>query len=331
LATQTPILRVLGGLLFILAGVAYYLGISIASSIFLLFIAAGVAVVLVGVFGRRVRGGDVAIFVIGLLVLSVFISPGFGPGNPGSERITHSAARSAVSAHQIDLLASADIGSISISYTNRSDLAYQVNFTRSAFPFALWPGASPSTSLANETRDGDFILNATAHSYDVSVAIGIGYVLNVTASTGTGNVDLRTSASETLGAVSLQSGTGSVSGNFTSQSVGSVRLETGTGSVSVSSNHLAPSGRRVPMSLTTGTGSVSLKMKLPSGTAVSLTASAGFGSVSHNLPGFLVNQQSSTGSSLVAAAGDVNTAESSFVMQLSTGTGSVSVDSQFLG
>ena len=80
-------------------------------------IAAGVAVVLVAVFGRRVNGGDVAIFVIGLLVLSVFISPGIGPGPSGSERITHSAARSAVSAHQGDLLASAEPGSISASYT----------------------------------------------------------------------------------------------------------------------------------------------------------------------------------------------------------------------
>ncbi len=110
-----------------------------------------------------------------------------------------------------------------------------------------------------------------------------------------------------------------------------MRLEPGTGSVSLSSTHFAPRGARVPVSLRTGTGSADLKMKLPSGTAVSLTASAWFGSVSHNLQGFLVNQQSSTGSNLVATAGDIDTAATSFVMQLSTGTGSVNVNSQFLG
>lgn len=330
MATRVPILRILGGLFFILAGLAYYLGVTIASSASLIFIAAGVVVVVLALFGHRARGGDVALFVIGLLVLAAFISPGIGPGTSVSDRISHSAGKAAVSARQIDLVASADVGSISVSYSSRGDLAYQVNFTRSPFPFGLWPGASPYASLTNETRGGELELNATARSYDVSVSIGTGYVLNVTASTGTGNVELKALAGETLGAVSLQSGTGSVNANLTTKSTGSVRLETGTGSVSLSSNHFAPNGARVPVSLKTGTGSVDLKMKLPNGTAVSLSASAGFGSVSHNLQGFLVNQESSTGSNLVATAGDVNTASSSFVVQLSTGTGSVSVTSRFL-
>jgi hypothetical protein len=331
MASRIPVLRILGGLLFILAGLAYYLGVTVASSAGLLFIVAGAVVVLLAAFGHRARAGDVAIFVVGLLVLGVFISPGVGLGPSGSERISHDAAKGTVSAHQIDLLVSTDVGSITVAYSSRSDLAYQVNFTRSSFPFLLWPGASPLASLTNETRGGEFVLNATARSYDVSVAIARGYFLNVSASTGTGNVNLNGLSTEALGAVSLQSGTGSVNGNFTSKSIGSVRLETGTGSVSLFSNHFSPNGARVPVSLTTGTGSVSLKMMLPSGTAVSLTASAGFGSVSHDLNGFLVNQQSSTGSNLVATAGDMNTAAASFVIQMSTGTGSVSVSSQFLG
>ncbi len=206
MATRVPVLRILGGLFFVLAGLAYYLGVTIASSASLIFIAAGAAVVLLALFGHRARGGDVAIFVIGLLVLGAFVSPGVGPGASVSDRVTHSAARTAVQAHQIDLVASADIGSISISYSSRGDLAYQVNFTRSPFPFGLWPGINPSASLTNETRRGEFILNATARSYDVSVAIGTGYVLNVTASTGTGNVGLKALAGEALGRSSSRAG-----------------------------------------------------------------------------------------------------------------------------
>jgi hypothetical protein len=174
------------------------------------------------------------------------------------------------------------------------------------------------------------MLNATARSYDISVEIGAGYILNITASTGTGSVNVRSLAGETLGVVSLQSGTGSVNGNLTSRSIGAIRFEAGTGSVSLSSNHLAPSGARVPISLKTGTGAVDLNMKLTGGTAVSLTASAGLGSVNHNLQGFLVSTQSSR-SNLEATAGDISGAATSFVIQLSTGTGSVTVDSQFLG
>ncbi len=329
---QVPILRILGGLFFVLAGAAYYFGITVASSVALVFIAGGAAVIVLGLFGHRAHGGDVALFVIGLLVLSAVITPGIGAPGPGSgELVTYTATKTAVPTHQIDLRASADIGSINFFYTGRSDLAYQVNFTRAPSPFALWPGSSPLASLTNETRGGVLLLNATARSYDISVAIGTGYIVDVTASTGTGSVGMKASASEPLGAVSLQSGTGSVGANLTSASVGGIRLQTGTGSVSLTSSHLAPSGARVPMSLSTGTGTVDLRMKLPNGTAVSLTASAGFGSVSHNLQGFLVSQESSTGSNLVAKAGDINSAQNSFVIDLSTGTGSVTVNSQFLG
>lgn len=331
MAPQFPIIRILGGLFFVLAGVVYYLGITLTASIALVFIGGGAAVLLLAVLGHRAHGGDLAVFVIGLLVLSAFLTPGIGAPSPGSERVTHTVTKAGLSAHQIDLLASADTGSINIFYSDKPDLGYQVNFTRSPLPFGLWPGFNPATSLTNETRGASFFLNATARSYDLSVAIGTGYVLNITATTGTGSVNVRSLAGETLGSVSLESGTGSVNGNLTSLKVGAIRFQAGTGSVNLNSNHLAPNGARVPVTLSAGTGSVNLKMKLTSGTAVSLTASAGFGSVSHNLQGFVVNQQSSAGSKLEASAGDINTAAASFVVHLTTGTGSVSANSQFLG
>jgi hypothetical protein len=65
LATQIPIFRILGGLFFVLAGVAYYFGVTVASSAALLFVIAGATVVLLALFGHRARPGDIAIFVLG--------------------------------------------------------------------------------------------------------------------------------------------------------------------------------------------------------------------------------------------------------------------------
>jgi len=313
----------------VLAGLAYYLGITFAFSGALIFVAAGVAVVLLALFGHRARGGDIAIFIIGLLVLGAFVTPGIGPGTAMSQSITHTVEKTSLSTTEINLVAKDDVGNVNVFYTTRGDLAFQVNFTRSSFPFGFFAGL-PSTSLTNETIGGVFTLNATAHSYDTSVAIGRGYLLNITANTGTGNVDVKGRSSERLGTVSLQTGTGNVDGNLTSQSVGGISIQAGTGSADLFSSHLAARGAGLPITIMTGTGSVDLEMKLVGGTAVSIDASAGLGSVSHNLQGFVVSSQSSR-AHLVATAGDVDTAPTSFVVQASTGTGSVTVDAQFLG
>jgi hypothetical protein len=329
LATRIPILRILGGLFLVTAGLAYYFGVTVAFSASVIFIAAGAAVILLALLRHSASAGDVAIFVISLLVLGLFLTPGIGTGPSSSQRITYTATKTNLSATQIDLVASDDVGNIHVSYSGRSDLAYQVNFTRSTFPFGFFAGL-PSASLTNETRGGAFLLNATAHSYDLSIAIGTGYLLNVTANTGTGNIDMNTLSNERLGSVSLQTGTGNIDGNLTALSVGRISLQAGTGNVHLSSGRLSPNGPRVPISLMTGTGNVDIDMKLASGTALSIDASAGLGGVSNNLQGFTVSSQSSR-SHLLATAGDVNTASASFVVQASTGTGSVTVDAQFLG
>ncbi len=327
---SVPMLRILGGLLVVIAGLAYYFGVTIAAPVSLFFIAAGLAVILLAAFGRRARPGDVAIFVIGLIVLGAVVSSGLGAPRT-SEEISKTVTRAQILSQRIEIVASTDVGSINISYSNRGDLGYQVNFTRSAFFFpTLFPGVSPLASLTNETKEGTLVLNATSRSYDVSIAVGTGYLLNVTATTGTGSIDVRTFSGEALGTVSLQSGTGSITANLTSRSIGPVTLQEGTGSITLSSSHLAPSGQRVPITLSTGTGSINFKVNFPTGTAASVDASSGMGSVNHNLQGFSVSPESST-SKLIATAGDVNAVGKSFVIQASTGLGSVTLESQFVG
>jgi hypothetical protein len=319
----------LGGLFFVLAGLAYYLGVTVAFSGALIFIAAGAAVILLALLRHRASAGDVAIFIVGLLVLGAFLTPGIGVGPASSQRVTYMVAKTALSSQKIDLLTYSNVGNIKVSYSTRSDLAYQVNFTRSSFPFGFF-GGLPLTSLSNETQGGTFTLNATARWYDISVAIGTGYLLNVTANTGTGNINVNGLSSERLGDVSLNTGTGSIDGNLTSLAVGWIDAQAGTGSVTLYSSHLAPSGARLPITLKTGTGSVDLSMKLANGTAVSIDASAPLGGVTHDLQGFAVSSQSSR-SSLQATAGDLDTAASSFVVQVTAGTGSVTIDASFSG
>jgi hypothetical protein len=328
LTSRVTILRVLGGLFIVLAGLVYYLGITIASSASLVFIVAGIAVVLLALSGHRARGRDAALFVIGLLLLAAVISPGIGPSQ-GSQSISHTVTSLELQPSRIQLIASTDTGGISVSYSAKSNLAYQVNFTRSSFAFGIF-GSIPFAALSNETRDGFFVLNATAHSYGISVAVGTGYVLNVLATAGTGSITVNARPSERLGVVSLKSGTGSVTANLTCRSVGDVELLAGTGSVNLESNHFAPNGTRIPVKLHAGIGSANLDVRLANGTAVLLEASAGFGSVNQDLQGFTASPQS-TRSNFVAQSGEVSAAGPSFIVQASTGTGSVTVKAQFLG
>lgn len=322
-------LRILGGLFFILGGLAYYWGVTLGASGAILFVGAGVAVILLAAAGHRASAGDVAIFVVGLLVLAALVTPGIGQPSPGSpSRAYYMAQSSAIPQHEVDLVAKTDVGSISVSFSNSTTLGYEVNFTRSLFPFQIFSGLTSYSSVSNTTIGDVLVVNATARAYDISVTVGKGYVLDINASTGTGSVSVRSSAEQTLGWVYLQSGTGSVSGDLTSASIGETSLQTGTGSVSLSSEHLSPKGQGVPISLETGTGSVTLNVKLAAGVGVTLDASTAVGSVSHNLPGFTVSPDSSR-TSLSATAGATGAA-SSFRMHLTSGTGGVTADAQFL-
>ncbi len=327
---RVPILRTVGALLIISAGAAFLLGITVTSSVSLVFIFVGAAILLLALLGRGSKRGDVALFAVGLLILATFTSTDVGALSPGTQRISHTVMKAMLSNQLIDLVASTDKGGISIFYSTKSNLAYQVNFTRTSSSFGSLGGSIPSTSLTNETQEDVFVLNATAHSYDISIAIGTGYLVNMTANTGTGSINVKGPGGVRLGNVFLQSGTGTITANLTSQSIREVALQAGTGSISLYSNHLTPNGARIPVKLQAGTGSVNLDVKIVKGTAVLLEASAGLGNVNQNLQGFTVSSQS-TRSNLVAQAADVSAAGGSFIVQASTGAGSVTVNAQFTG
>ena len=330
MTSQIPILRVLAVLFFIMAGLSYYFGVAVAFSAVLVFFAVVAVVTVLALLGHRGKRGDIVFFVIGLLTLAAFVSPGIGRGFSAAQLISHTVTRASLSDQLIYVVASTDVGGINVFFSPKTALAYQVNFTRNAFPLGIFGGVAPSTSLTNQTQEGVFILNATAHSYDISIAVGTGYFVNVTASARTGSVAVRSSPVEELGSVFLRSDTGGITANLTSQSVREVSLQAGTGSINLFSSHLAPSGTRIPVKLHAGTGSVNLDVKIATGTKVLLEASTGLGGVNQSLQGFTISPYS-TRSDLVAQAGDVSAAGESFIVQASAGTGSVNVGAEFTG
>jgi hypothetical protein len=322
-----PVFRVAAGSVFVLAGAFAYYGVTFEASLALVLVIAGAAILIAVFAGHRSHPGDVAIFVIALLALAAVGSGLNFQAGTGTVVASYSATSSQVATNQVMLFAKTNTGSISIDLSPNASLGYQVIFRHSTgFPF--FPFGPSTYTLTNNTRSGVFFLNASADYMSIEVTLGEKYFTNITASTGTGSVDLAAGQNVSFGDVSIDSGTGSVSANITAKSISKLYMNTGTGSVDFTSNYLGPSGAKVPITLSTGTGSVTFKANIPTSTAVSLNASTGLGSITHNLSGFTVSQSSSN--KLVASAGDTSTAADSFLISVSTGTGSVEVTAQFV-
>ncbi|MGD0477158.1 MAG: hypothetical protein ABSB29_03195 [Nitrososphaerales archaeon] len=311
---RVSIIRVLGGVAFVLAGLLAYYGITFGHSVFLLFMFAGAAVIVVAVTGHRPRGRDIAIFILGVLVLSG-VAAGYAPGN----RVTTcSATTDQVHATKIALSVSATTGSVSIFFRDKGNLAYQVNFSRSLGPFAL-PFVGENT-VTNSTSGGVFTLKITSSMSGVEVFLRHGYSVSISATAGTGSIDLAAPSSEDVRSVSLSTTTGSVNAVVDSSTIESLDLHTTTGSISLVSNHLGTSGQKVPVSLSTSLGSLSIRLNISVNVAVSLKATTGLGSINHDLVGFSVTTDKSN--NLVASAGSPETAPRSFLVSTSTNLGS---------
>jgi hypothetical protein len=312
---RIPIIRVLGGVAFVLAGLLAYYGITFGNSAFLLFILAGAAVIVVAVSGHRPPGGDIAIFILGVLVLSG-VAAGYSPGN---QVTTYSATTDQVHATKIVLSVSADTGSVSILFGDRGNLAYQVNFTRSFGPF-VFPLGNGENVLTNSTSGGVLNLKTTSSTSDVKVYVRRGYSVNVTATTGTGSIDLTAPSSEDLRSISLSTTTGSVNAVVDSSTIQSLDLRTTTGSINLASDQLGTSGQKVPVTVSTSLGSLNIRLNIAASVAVSLQATTGLGSINHDLVGFSVTTDKSN--NLVASYGSPGSAPHSFLVSTSTDLGS---------
>jgi hypothetical protein len=317
---RIPILRVLGGIFFVLAGIFEYYGIGLSIAVPAVFVLAGMAVILVAFAGHSVTGGDIAVFVIGLLVLGAVAA---SLAVPMGESVSFSATTPQMGAHSIDVVASAGVGSVKLLFSNNSNLAYQVNFTR---PITFFPFQPSAYSLNNRTIGNTLILNATSQFAEITITVGSKYPVDINATSGTGSITVRAPGGEVKRA-NLYAGTGSIDAIINSQAVTSIRLTAGTGSVSLDSSSLAPAGSGVPISISTGTGSIHVDVAIPRGDGVSLSAMASFGSLSHSLSGFTIAQDTS---SMLKATGGNSSSSQSFAISLSAGTGSVNISARIV-
>lgn len=316
-----PILRVFGGALFVLAGILAYFGVGFGASAILLLVVGGVVVLFAALLGHRAKPIDITVFILGMLVLGA-VSIGYAPGY---QTTSYYATRDQVHANAISIDVSSSTSSISLVFTNRTDFAYQVNFTKPSWG-SSFAGSGPDT-ITNSTMNGVFHLDVSSTWSSVSMLLGKGYSFDVEATTGTGSIDMQ-APGVALGNVTLHSSTGSVNALIDSPAMQSLELQADTGSVNLVSHILGAAGPSVPVTLTTSTGSVSVSLSIASQDAVSLTATTSLGSVSHDLRGFTVNQ--STNTNLIATAGDVQAAPRSFVITAVASLGSVNLDIGFV-
>ncbi len=163
-----PVIRILGGIFFILAGIFAYYRFAIGLALPFLFVGAGAAFLLVAIAGHRASGGDIAIFVIGLLVLGS-VASGLTIGR--TQTVTYSATKNQVNAHQMLLKASTNFSSIDIGFSNRKGLAYQVNFTGS-IPFL--PVSMGQPFFSNRTINGVLLLEARSSGDAIAITLGEG-------------------------------------------------------------------------------------------------------------------------------------------------------------
>ena len=302
----------------------WYYGVNFGFSFALVLVAAGVAVIAIGVLGHRARPGDIALFIVALLVLAAVASSNY-TFTSGTEQ-TFSATPSQVSSSHIAVLANTNFGSITINLSNNASLAYRVVFGKTfSFPFFSFNVGNQSKSFTNKTRNGVLILNATSSTQSITITLGAGYQVDVNATAGTGSITIDSaSRTQKLGVVYATTGTGSISATIDSSNLSYLYLNGGTGSINLQSDYLSPSGRQVPISISTGTGSLNCNVNVPNNVAVDLSASNGFGSISKNLQGFTISE--STNNQLKASLGDTTSASRSFVMDLSVGTGSLNIN-----
>jgi len=322
LAQSFSPLRLVAGVVFILSGALAYFRVNLGLSTALVFVLAGVAVIAVGMLGRRARPADVAILIIALIIFAgVASSANYSTVNTRTYNVT----RGEIAASRIEIDSNTRFGGITVKFSGNSDLGYQVAFRQTTFqfPFSFQIFGNSSNSISNFTRDGTLFLSANSTSADIIVTLGPGYLISINATAGTGSIEVDSSTlNQRFGHISLSTGTGSIDTHIDTTGISSLNLQTGTGSVSFNSNYLSPSGSKIPIMVSTGTGSLTFNSKFPSAVGVNISASNGFGTISKNLTGFRILQSSN--GALVASEGSLG--GSSFEVTLSVGTGLMNVD-----
>ena len=322
-----PVLGILAGLVFILAGLSAMFRFEFGFSLALVFVFAGTAVVLVALFGFRIHVWDLVLFIVALIILANVVGLNYYQ-NSRYAISSYSVGSQYVQAPRINIIATSGFGGINVRFSSNTDLAYQVLFQNSFFGFPFL-NFGTGTTLTNQTRDGILYLNANSQG-SITITIGINYIVSVNATTGVGSISFVSPSSPeaSVQSVSLETGAGSLDAQINADNVSWISLKTGTGSIEFTSNYLDASGPNTPIFVNSGAGSINTNFKIANNTAVQIDATSGLGSISQHLTGFTIG--TSSNSHLVASSGNTETASRSFLMTLSVGTGSINISGQML-
>jgi hypothetical protein len=300
----------------VVAGILSYYDVSLGNLAAVVLVLGGAVVVVAATVGLRPRPWDIALFLVGTVVLAG-VTYGY---NGGASVAYYSATTSQVHSTRFSLEVTSSTGSIDIAFTDKPGLAYAVNFTRPLPFFALFPLGS--NSVTNSTTNGVFTLHVKAAS-DVSIALGKEFTTDVSALSDTGPIDLEGNGNLPLGNVSLTSSTGSIDAVLSSLSIDSLQIASSTGAVSLSSGVLGTGHRSAPVSMTSSTGSVNLRANIQGSDSATLTAGTDLGSISHSLTGFTVTTDTST--SLDAHTPTNPFSRGSFAISASSNLGSITL------
>ena len=324
-----PILSLLSGIVFILAGLSAYFRFETNFSIALIFVVAGAAVVLVGLTGFRIHGWEIAIFVISLIVLGGVISTNYYQTNTRSV-YTYSVADLPANVSGIDIVATTGVGSIKVGYSTNTDLAYQITFENTVFGFPFTNLVPSNFTLTNQTSNNILYLNVTSSSAAITITLGMSLATSIKAIAGTGSIDFTTptNGEVNLQSVSLETSTGSVNAKIEARNISGIALKSSTGSVNFASDYLSPSSKNIPISISSSVGSVNINMKTANDAAIGINATNSLGSISQHLSGYTILE--STNNHLVASAGNINSAEKSFLVTINSGLGSINISGELV-
>ncbi len=273
---------VVSGILFILTGILTYLQVSIYSLGSLLLIGAGIVVILLGFFRYHPTSDALVVFIISLLVFSLFSSGSF---TFTAQSRTFSFTRAQPRYQMISKLAlsvSESVGSIDVAFVDDANLIVNLTYGRrsgSAF-FPPFFGSFEAPSVTNVTSGTSLMVSGSAGISSLTVLIGNVDVSSLNAKPQTGSLSIRIPDNAKVTSLDVETSTGSISITFATRTLTSLRAVASTGSVNIDAQY-RDLPRNATLFASASTGSVDLILNTNSniGVDLSATASTTFGSI----------------------------------------------------
>jgi hypothetical protein len=281
------LLEILGGLLFVLAGMVNLAGYVVDGAFGLSLLAAGVALVFYAL--KRPNGilRGAGFFTVGLLVLGAVASGGFSMEAPNTS-LVFSAAKALVPQHFFVVTANTGGGSIRLTYSSDPSTAYRVTFRYAEG--GSFPSLTIVPKLTNSSNADVFHLNLNGAGAEIDIVLGRGYALNASLHSSAGNVEFTQEPGQQVLSLDCTTSAGNVEVSATS--VPYINCRSSAGNVDATIGAYSVTGIAF---LATSAGDVDLVLKADSSTGLWVRGSTTMGNLqASDVQGMTVLAQSST-------------------------------------